>query len=199
MMAARGSAVHSRVTDASAREDQARIALGNSLLHSNRPKEALDCFDQCRSASEKAHALFGRAVALQMLRRFDEAEVAYESLLAIDPASEEALSNLVTLAMEVFDMARVERYGQKLLELSPDDVVGLQGLIVVALNRGEFDAAVLQLERLLEIVPREEIFFRGHPAGEPERLGREGDGPLVYHAGRANSERLAGSLSVPRR
>src|SRR5262249_5516061 len=86
--------------------DGAGIALGDCFLRLNRPEEALESFDQCRAEMERPHALFGKAIALQRLRRFDEAEAAYESLLAIDPESEEALSNLVALAMEVFDRTR---------------------------------------------------------------------------------------------
>ena len=55
------------------------------------------------SEAARKPAMFGKAVALQILRRFDEAEAAYERLLAQDSRAEEALTNLLAMGLEVFD------------------------------------------------------------------------------------------------
>ncbi len=88
---------------------------------------ALTCFDECWSEGSRRRALFGKAVALQLLRRLDEAEKLYERLLTIDPAAEEALSNLIAMSMEVFELARVQKYSQRLLEINSHSTVALQG------------------------------------------------------------------------
>ena len=102
--------------------DPIRLELGDCLLRLNRLEPALDCFDQCWSDGAQRQALFGKGVALQLLRRFDEAEVAYERLLALDGKAEEALANLIAMSMEVFDLERVRRYSRRLVEINPRSV-----------------------------------------------------------------------------
>ncbi len=65
----------------------------------NKPGEALACFEACWSESARLPALFGKAVALQLLRRFDEAEVLYGRTLEIEPRSAESLG-FVAMSME---------------------------------------------------------------------------------------------------
>ena len=129
--------------------DYVRIGLGDCLLHLNRAEEALQCFDQCWSEGSRVQALFGKAVALQLLRRFDEAEAAYERLVALEPKSEEAFSNLVAMSVEASDPVRVFRYSRRLLELCPDSLVALQGLTMVAVERGDYDDAAIHFNRVL--------------------------------------------------
>jgi tetratricopeptide (TPR) repeat protein len=130
--------------------DQARLRLGECLLHLNRLDDAMDCFEECQSATVRMPALFGKAVVLQLQRRFEEAEATYECVLEIDPAAEEALANLVAMSLEVFDLQRVEYYAARLLELNPPSTIALQGLALVAIERGEYDAAARYFARLVE-------------------------------------------------
>src|SRR5580704_14619664 len=83
--------------------DAARLGLAASLLYLNRLDEALANFHQCSPAMQGA-ATFGKAVTLQLLHRYGEAENAYEALLAADPNSEETLSNLIALGIETNDL-----------------------------------------------------------------------------------------------
>ena len=173
--------------------DAARIALGDCLLHLDRCEEALACFDACWSEAAQRPALFGKAVTLQLLRRFDEAETIYERLLVLDPRAEEALANLVALSMEVFDLERAQRYALRLLELAPRSSVARQALIVVAANRSEYENAASHYYRLLESVPREQIVEEISPSlggATRERLGREKGGPLEYRSSREMFERV---------
>lgn len=146
----RAAEAFQRVLDLDSHRDQIRIGLGDCLLHLNRFEEALACFDLCWSDAARTQALFGKAVALQMLRHFDEAEAAYQRLLAIDPKREEALSNLVAMSMEMFDTDRVQRYSLRLLEVRPQSLVALQGLAVVAIERREHEDAGRYLARIAE-------------------------------------------------
>ena len=121
--------------------DEVRLDLGDCLLHLKKFEEALACFDQCWSDGARRRALFGRAVALQRLRRFDEAEANYERLLTLDPKAEEALSNLIALSLEVFDLARIQKFARRLLDLNPHSGVALKALTLVALETRDFGIA----------------------------------------------------------
>jgi tetratricopeptide (TPR) repeat protein len=132
--------------------DAARLGLGASLLYLNRLDEALAAFHQC-SDPVQGPAAFGKAVALQLLHRFGEAENAYEVLLASDPNSEETLSNLIALAIEIQDLDRVRDYSQRLLKISPQSPAALQGLATVALDREDHHAAARYCDRIVELMP----------------------------------------------
>jgi hypothetical protein len=141
------------VLQADPHRDPIRLELGDCLLRLGRVEKALDSFDQCWSDGAQRKALFGKGVALQLLRRFDEAEIVYERLLALDGRAEEALANLIALSMEVFDLERVQRYSRRLVEINPGSVAGLQGLTLVAVERGDVDTGARHFSSLLERAP----------------------------------------------
>jgi tetratricopeptide (TPR) repeat protein len=141
------------VLNADPHRDPIRLELGDCLLRLNRLEPALDCFDQCWSDAAQRPALFGKGVALQLLRRFEEAEIAYERLLALDGKAQEALANLVSMSMEVFDLERVLRYARRLVDINPRSVPGLQGLTLVAVERGDMQTAARHFSALAEVAP----------------------------------------------
>lgn len=133
--------------------DAIRLELGDCLLHLNRLEPALNCFDQCWSDAAQRQAVFGKGVALQLLRRFDEAELAYERMLALDGKAEEALANLIAMSLEVFDLERLQRYSRRLVDINPSSVPGLQGLTLVAVERGDMETAARHFSTLAEHAP----------------------------------------------
>ena len=138
------------VLQADPHRDPIRLELGDCLLRLNQLESALNCFDQCWSDAAQRQAIFGKGVALQMLRRFDEAENAYERVLGLDGKAEEALANLIAMSMEVFDLERVQRYSRRLVEINPRSVPGLQGLTLVAVERGDVETAARHFSTLVE-------------------------------------------------
>src|SRR4051794_26703142 len=66
-----------KVLDVDPHRDDARLGLGACLLHLDHAENALNNFDNCWSDAARLRALFGKAVALQLLRRFEEAEATY--------------------------------------------------------------------------------------------------------------------------
>ena len=141
------------VLNADPHRDPIRLELGDCLLRLNRLEPALDCFDQCWSDAARRQALFGKGIALQLLRRFDEAEIAYERVLALDGKAEEVLANLIAMSMEVFDLERVRRYARRLVDINPRSVPGLQGLTLVAVERGDMETAARHFSILAEQSP----------------------------------------------
>jgi tetratricopeptide (TPR) repeat protein len=130
--------------------DDARLALGGCLLNLGQYEEALSCFEQCWSSGSRARAEFGKGVALQMSRRFDEAERAYAGALVLNPLLIEALSNLVAMSLEVFDLNRVQRYARRLLEMAPDSRIAFQGLALAAIERQDYTEAAQYYSRLIQ-------------------------------------------------
>jgi tetratricopeptide (TPR) repeat protein len=147
------TAAFQRVLRLDSEHRDARLGLGACLLHLNRPEEALVIFDQCGWGSEPGPALIGKAVALQLLHRFDEAETAYSALLAFDPNSEEALSNFIAMGIETNDLTQVWDHSQRLLNICPHSTVALQGLATVAFAGSDHSAAASYCDRILELAP----------------------------------------------
>jgi tetratricopeptide (TPR) repeat protein len=167
------------VLNLDAHRDAIRLELGDCLLHLNRFEDALACFDKCWSDAARRPALFGMAVALQFLRRFDEAESTYERVLTLDAKAEEAYSNLIAMSMEVFDLERVHRYSQRVLEINPHSLAGLQGSALVAIERGEVESAARSFFRIAESSP-----------DSIRTSDRDEDGGIEYRVSRKVIERL---------
>ena len=127
----------------------ARLGLGSCLLHLNRFQEALVNFNRCGAGP----ALFGKAVALQSLERFEEAGRMYEALLAAEPDCEEALSNLIAMSIERRDFERTADYAGRLLEIRPQSTVALQGLATAALGSSDHPAAASYCDQILDVAP----------------------------------------------
>ncbi len=145
--------VFQKVLDTDSHRDDARLGLGACLLHLNRAEAALANFDNCWSDAARLRVLFGQAVALQLLRRFNEAEATYERLLSSEPNSEESLSNLIALSIDSGDLEAARRYAVRLLEISPHSLVALQCLAALALERREYEAAVRYCGKIVERAP----------------------------------------------
>lgn len=129
--------------------EEAQLGLGACLLNLNRPEEALETFDQ----DWRQPALLGKAVALQLLDRFEEAGRIYEMLLVSAPNSEEVLSNLIAMSVETHDLERVREHSLHLLDICPQSPVALQGLATVALDAGDYQAATSYCDRILKLAP----------------------------------------------
>ena len=145
--------VFQRVLQLDGEREDARLGLGACLLHLNRAEEALVIFTQCSWGLNPTPALIGKAVALQLLRRFEEASTAYSALLASDPNSEEALSNLIAMGIETDDLKRVRDHSMRLLDISPHSTAALQGLATVAFGGSDYSAAASYCNRILELAP----------------------------------------------
>jgi len=133
------------------RREAAAIGLGACLLKLNRAEEALEVFTQ--AAREPGPTWFGKATALQLLRRFDEAQSAYETFLESEPNSQETLGNLIAMSAETHDLEHMREYSQKLLSLAPQSAAALQGLATVALERRDHHAAARYCDRIVEAAP----------------------------------------------
>lgn len=168
--------------------DAARLGLGESLLHLKRPEEALASFEGCWSESALLPALFGKAVALQLLCRFDQAEKMYKSFLDLKPDSEEALNNLISLSMERSLFAQAQRYAMRLIGLRPQSPIALQALLVAAFERHELESAADYYRQLLDIPTNERTAATRGAGGIQYRLSPDDAARLTnMHSSRTAS------------
>src|SRR5439155_8670160 len=124
------------------------------LLHLDGAEPALACFEQCLlSGTEREAALLGKAVALQQLARYQDADQTYRELLQINPGAAEPLANLIALSVARQDAAAVAEYSQRLLQAHPQSKAALQGLAMLAIRNGNQQEAIEYCKRLVEIDP----------------------------------------------
>ena len=117
-------------------------------------------------------------MALQLLRRFDQAETSYERVLTLDPKAEEALANLIAMCVEVFDLEKIQRYSRRLLDLNPRSGAALEGLALVAIERREHENAARFFARAAEL-GTETV-----SAAEYAALREQGDSVIEYRLSR---------------
>src|SRR5262249_10230156 len=121
---------------------EAILGLGMCQLHMDHPEEALSSFDEClKTKPNYDNALYGKAVALQLLGQRDEAFDIYVKLLATHAANVELLTNLIGLSIERGEDAKVREYSEKLLRVRPGARAALEGLTAAAIARGDFKTA----------------------------------------------------------
>lgn len=166
--------------------DDLRLELGSNLLRLNRLEEALACFDLCGPEALRP-ALFGRAVALQRLGRFEAAERSYERLLTLDPAAEEALSNLIAMHVELFNLGRVEHYSRMLRGINPHSPAAIKGLALVAIERREYKSAAFYCT----LIPEQDA---GESHGSPES---DGDSGIEYRLSWKIASKLRQAVAPP--
>ncbi len=134
--------------------EESMLRLGSCLLHLDGAEEALEWFERSLGAGgNREAALFGKAVALQKLERYDEADSVYQLLLRRNPNAPEPLGNLIALSVAREDMTRVADYSRRLLSVDPESKAALQGLAMLAIRNGDQRAAMDYCTRLVAADP----------------------------------------------
>lgn len=133
-----------------AKHDSARaeawLGFGLASLHRRRPEDALMGFDRYLAMEpESEPALFGRAVALQMLRRFDEAGAIYERFQNDGAPSAELLTNLLALAVARKDAVALTRIAAELAVVRPGSRQAVEAEAYAAIVSRDWAAAAKHL------------------------------------------------------
>jgi tetratricopeptide (TPR) repeat protein len=130
---------------------EAWVGLGLSGLHQRRAEDALNGFDHyLEHEPESEPALFGRAVALQMLRRFDEAALIYERFRGAGEPSAELLTNLLALAVARKDAPEVARVAADLAKIRPGTRQACEAQAYSAILTAQWEPAGAHLAQLAE-------------------------------------------------
>ena len=126
---------------------EAHLGLGLSRLHMGAARPALEAYERCLrlipnlEPTRLEPILFGKAVALQLLKKFAEAAELYNRVLEQNPRSEEALANAITVHLELKDHAGAARCAEQLLKIRPDSRVAHEGLASAAFAAQDFEKA----------------------------------------------------------
>ena len=107
--------------------------------------------------------LFGKAVSLELLGRYDESLELYRKIVAANPNAEEPMANMVHIGMRKSDQALVRETSEKLLALRPFSQAALEGLAWCAFAGEDYDAASKYCAKLVELTP--EHFERWYNLG----------------------------------
>ena len=132
---------------AAADRPEAQLGLGLCCLHLRRPAEALAAFDRTLAVlPDSEPCLFGRAVALQMLRRYEEAAEIYDRFRSDGEPSAELLTNLLALAVARRDREELNRVCDQLDRLRPGSRHALEAKAFAAALGEDWDSALSILE-----------------------------------------------------
>ncbi len=150
---ARAAEYFQRSLDADPDRREARLGLGLCLLHLGRPEEALKAFDGYLAKGADFSGEFGRAVALHLSGKIEEAGAAYRNLIEGRPDSSEVLANLLSLESARQNQAGVRETATKLLAQQSDNRAALEALANLAMEGGDFAAAAEHCSRLVQVAP----------------------------------------------
>jgi tetratricopeptide (TPR) repeat protein len=127
---------------------EAHVNLGTTLFLLGRTDEAKHCFEQALAMKPgESEAHFGLARVFNMLDRHEDAIEQFKMAAAIEPNSANAYANMGTAlrvlgrneeAMRAFDCA---------LEIDPRSEIGLLGVMMLHLSRGDFSSGWASMER----------------------------------------------------
>ena len=138
---------------------EAHLGLGLSRLHMGAARPALEAYDRCLRLIPNLEPvrlepiLFGKAAALQLLKRFAEAAELYNRVLEQNPRSEEALTNAISTHLELKDHASAARCAEQLLEIRPDSRVAHEGLASAAFAVQDYEKAAAHCAALVKVAP----------------------------------------------
>ncbi len=90
-------------------------------------------------------------------KNFDEAEQAYDTLLAKSPNNSLALSNLAAVYFHTDRLKAAEMMLKKAVTVSPDDAYSHQTLGIVFFRQGRYEEAVTSLTRSVDLNPKNPV------------------------------------------
>lgn len=162
-----------------ARDTQASLAEAYTDLVRGNYGAALQTYTAVAEREpQEVAALAGRAAALHKLRRLDEAQAAYERVLALQPDNREALANMITLIGDSAPRDAVRRL-EALQAQAPDfsPVPAQLGMLYARL--GDVDRAAAALRRAIGLSP-DNALYHYNLAVVTDRAGRRADALRAY-------------------
>jgi tetratricopeptide (TPR) repeat protein len=138
---------------------EAHLGLGLSRLHQGAARPALEAYERCLrlvphlEPARLEPVLFGKAVALQLLRKVAEAAEVYHKILEQSPRCEEALANSIAVHLELKDFQAAASYAEQLLKIRPDSRAAHEGLAAVAFAAEDYARAAAHCAALVKVVP----------------------------------------------
>jgi predicted TPR repeat methyltransferase len=127
---------------------------GNALRRAGRAQDAVNAYKRAlnlRPLYPEAYNNLGNA--LHDLQKVEQARISYENALEIDPEFSEATRNLAQTLFLADRFNQAETLYRRLLKKDPKDSTAQLGVANCLVNRGDTEAAIAALERVLELSP----------------------------------------------
>jgi Tfp pilus assembly protein PilF len=187
-----GNAVQVRQVSQDAR---ANVSNGYNALVRGAYDMALDFYERAlREEPNSVLAMLGRGAALQKQGKTEDARMAYEQVLKVDPANREALSNLTTLLVERSPneaLGKLQDLEKQYPRFSP--ITAQIGLTYAKL--GAMNEALDYLNRATQMSP-ETVMYQYNMALVLDHLGRSAQAVSVYETVLASMSAGRGVLEL---
>jgi tetratricopeptide (TPR) repeat protein len=132
---------------------RAWMALGH-LLEAGEPDKAIEAYHQAAVLQPKdPEPHLSAGPLLEKQNRFADAEQEYKAVLALDPASSDALTGLANLYMRGHRFTEAEDALRKLVALHPEDATTHMQLGRMLAADGQNDNAIAELQSALKLAP----------------------------------------------
>jgi tetratricopeptide (TPR) repeat protein len=125
--------------------------LGNVLFEQERFAEALEAYERAAQGGVTADLLAKRAKTLYALGRREDAEQAWEQVLEREPASLEAMEQLLQLYVARRQMDKLEALCARAVAVAPEAAVFRSGEAMVAAWRGREDESLARFRQAAEL------------------------------------------------
>ncbi len=130
----------------------ARILLAGILLEHGDPADAAEQYRELlRHDPDDAGWLVGRARALALSRRFDEAAAAYREALRVAPRAVEAHAGLAAVLLEMGQAVDAAEQARAALQLEPGDAPSHNILGAALAMQGRLDEAIAHFKQAIAI------------------------------------------------
>lgn len=171
------AALFRRAADLDAQRRDAWLGLGLCCLHQRCAGDALAAFETyLANEPDNEPAQFGRAVALQMLRRSEEAAAIYDRFRSVGEPSSELLTNLLALAVARKDASGLEALAVELEQIRPGLRQTVEAQAYSSFVAGRWEEAAARLAQLATGDPLPEDWAYAH-CYALWRCGQQQDAP----------------------
>jgi len=153
------AAAFEKALAADANRYEAHLGLGLCRLQLGAARPALEAYERCMrlvpnlEPAKLEPVLFGKAVALQLLKKFPEAAELYGRVLKQNPCCEEALANLIGVQIELKDYPAAASCAEQLLNVRPDSRAAHEGLATAAFAVQDYEKASAHCAALVKVAP----------------------------------------------
>lgn len=183
--------------NASANSREARLVAAERALKLGRESSALEIYNDLYKKNRKdRQVLMGRAVALQKLGLEEEAILAYEELLDVQPNNVDARANMLGLMSGKYPSVALRQL-KDLRGNNPENVALVAQLGIAEAQMGNFDSAIRYMGVAASMEPNNANHYY-NLAVMADKAGAKKDAVRYYEQALEIDTVYGGSRSIPR-
>lgn len=183
--------------NASAGSDEARLVSASRAIKLGRYSSALEIYNDMYSKNRRDPAvLMGRAVALQRLGLEEEAVMAYESLLEVEPNNIEARVSMLGIISKRYPAVAMQQL-KDLWAKNPDRVSISAQMAITEAQLGNYDSAIRYMGVAASMEPNNASHYY-NMAIMADQAGAKSDAIRYYETALETDSIYGGGRSIPR-